>query len=482
MLSEPTISYLAATYSLIEFGFVLRAIIRPYRTPASRIAWVVVISAVPGLGVLAYILFGETNIGAKRRQRVLQIQAKLQQFDVPTDEQARFLNEIPEQYQNPFLIAKSISGFPVKGGNVGTLYSNSNETIDAIIADIDAATETVHLLFYIWLVDNNGSKMVDALIRAAKRGVICRVMVDEMGSRGFIQSDQWEKMKSAGIRLSKALPISSSIFVFLRRRIDLRNHRKIVVIDDRITYSGSQNCADPEFRVKPKYAPWVDAMIRFEGPLAQQNQHIFASDWMTNVNEDLSDIILTPLRDFKRGFSAQAFGTGPTVRNAAMQEMFVAMMYAAQNELIITTPYYVPDEPIQHALVAAAHRGVDATIIVPAKNDSRIVAAASESYYPDLLAAGVKIYEYEGGLLHTKSMTVDGCLTLFGSANMDRRSFDLNYENNVLLYDQGMTAQVRDMQLGYIKRSGPVTTEMIAEWSVLQRLWRNTIAMLGPLL
>jgi len=149
---------------------------------------------------------------------------------------------------------------------------------------------------------------------------------------------------------------------------------------------------------------------------------------------------------------------------------------------MITTPYYVPDEPIQNALVAAAHRGVDATIIVPANNDSRIVAAASESYYPELLDAGVKIFEYEGGLLHTKSMTVDGCLTLFGSANMDRRSFDLNYENNVLLYDQDMTEQVRNMQLEYIKKSSPVTTEMIAEWSVLQRLSRNTVAMLGPLL
>ena len=148
--------------------------------------------------------------------------------------------------------------------------------------------------------------------------------------------------------------------------------------------------------------------------------------------------------------------TGATVRYSAMPEMFESLMYAARRELVITTPYYVPDEPIQAALCASARRGVDTTVVFPAKNDSWIVAAASHSYYPQLLDAGVKIYEYVGGLLHTKSLTVDGEITLIGSANIDRRSFELNFENNILFVDRALTAAMRARQASYIARSEPV--------------------------
>jgi cardiolipin synthase len=143
-------------------------------------------------------------------------------------------------------------------------------------------------MFYIWLPDNNGRKVVEALKRAAGRGVTCRAMADDLGSRVMIGSKHWRDMRQAGVRTRRALPIGNPLLRPFRGRIDLRNHRKIVVIDDRITYCGSQNCADPEFRVKAKYAPWVDAMMRFEGPIARQNQHLFASDWMTYVDDDLT--------------------------------------------------------------------------------------------------------------------------------------------------------------------------------------------------
>jgi cardiolipin synthase len=165
-----------------------------------------------------------------------------------------------------------------------------------------------------------------------------------------------------------------------------------------------------------------------------------------------------------------------------MPEVFETLMYAARRELVITTPYYVPDEAIQAALCASARRGVDTTIIFPARNDSWIVAAASRSYYGDLLAAGVRIFEYQGGLLHTKSLTLDGAVTLIGSANMDRRSFELNYENNILFHDPALTADMRRRQDAYLARSRPVTAEMVAQWGIARRLWNNTIAMLGPVL
>ena len=344
-------------------------------------------------------------------------------------------------------------------------------------------TDHVHVLFYIWLPDHNGCKVVEALKRAAARGVTCRAMADDLGSRTMIRSEHWQAMRAAGVRVAAGLPIGNPLLRPFEGRIDLRNHRKIVVIDDRITYCGSQNCADPEFRVKAKYAPWVDAVMRFEGPIARQNQYLFASDWMTYVDENLDELLSKPLPlPAPGGAPAQVIGTGPTVRYSAMPEMFESLMFAARRELVVTTPYYVPDESLQNALCTTAYRGVDTTIVFPARNDSWIVGAASRSYYADLLAAGVKIYEYEGGLLHTKSLTLDGEVTLIGSANMDRRSFELNYENNILFHDPALTGAVRERQQDYIARSNPVTKEAVAAWPMSRRLWNNLIATLGPVL
>lgn len=182
------------------------------------------------------------------------------------------------------------------------------------------------------------------------------------------------------------------------------------------------------------------------------------------------------------GLTAQVIVTGPTIRASAMPETFVMLMYAAREKLVITTPYYVPDDAIQEALCAAANRGVDTTIIFLERNDSFVVAAASRSYYGDLLKAGVRIHEYVGGLLHTKSMTIDDDVTLIGSANMDRRSFDLNYENNTLFCDEALTAEMRRRQEAYLASSNVVTLQDVEAWPIGRRLWNNTIAMLGPLL
>ena len=352
-----------------------------------------------------------------------------------------------------------------------------------MVADIDAAQDHVHLTFYIWLPDNNGLKVVDALKRAATRHVACRVMADGLGSRIMIESPHWKAMEAAGIQVATALPIGNPLLRPLRGRIDLRNHRKILVIDNRITYCGSQNCADPEFRIKAKFAPWVDAMMRFEGPIARQNQYLFASDWMAQMNRRPQSLAASIAAFWRfRVDRAGHWHWADRVRNSAMPEVFETLMLQARRELVITTPYYVPDEAMQIALCASARRGVATTLILPARNDSWIVGAASRSYYGDLLAAGVRIYEYEGGLLHAKSLTLDGEVTLIGSANMDRRSFDLNYENNILFYDPTLTAEIRRRQDSYLARSHPVTTEMVARWSITRRFWNNTIAMLGPIL
>ena len=468
---------------VIVITLMIRVMTRPHRDPTSRIAWMAVISVLPYLGMLIYLLFGEVNIGNRRIEKMKKVLSQIPPMAaVVAGEEENAVAAVPEKYQHLFRTGHSISGFEVVGGNSARLMHDSNSTIDSMIADIDAATDHVHLLFYIWLPDNNGTKMGEALKRAAARGVNCRAMVDDLGSRTLVASPLWTDLQNSGVHMASALPIGNILLRSLHGRVDLRNHRKILVVDGRITYCGSQNCADPEFLVKAKFAPWVDAVMRFEGPIVRQNQQLFAGDWMSTTAENIDELLKKPIAAPLPGFPAQAIGTGPTVRFSAMPEMFESLFHAARRELTISTPYFVPDASMQDALCAAGWRGVKTTIIFPARNDSWLVGAASRSYYPDLLEAGVEIHEYEGGLLHTKSLTLDGEITLIGSANMDRRSFDLNYENNILFYDPKLTADMRARQQDYISHSHRVTLQMVEAWSLPKRLWNNTLATLGPIL
>ncbi len=463
----------------------VRVLLRPHRDPAARLAWIVVVLALPAVGVIGYLLLGETNIGRARVQRMRAVMGTLPDpAAAPGMEAPALAPAVPSRHAPLFKVGQSISGHAPVGGNRAALMADSNAMVASLVADIDAATDHVHLLFYIWLPDNNGRAVADAMGRAARRGVAARAMVDDLGSRLLVKSPLWAEMRDAGVKLGRALKVGNPLLRIWDGRLDLRDHRKIVVIDNRVTYVGSQNCADPEFRIKAKYAPWVDAVLRVEGPVARQAQHLFASDWMTYGGDDIAPLLRAPWPAALAvpGFPAQVVCSGPTVRHSAMPEMFQSLMYAARRELVITTPYYVPDDSLQAALCAAANRGVETVIVFPARNDNWAVAAASRSLYPELLAAGVAIHEYEGGLLHAKTLTLDGEVALIGSANMDRRSFDLNYENNLLLADEGVTAAIRARQADYLAQSRPVRAEEVAGWSAWRRLWHNTAAVMGPVL
>lgn len=468
----------------IQALLVIRALLRPHREPASRIAWIVVILALPIMGILAYILVGETRVGRKRVERRARVQAALPGFGTIAGAAAAVAAASTHERHRPlFKVGQSISGFPATGGNTGKLLDEGDAVIDALVADIDLATRHVHLLFYIWLPDRNGTRVAEALIRAAGRGVTVRAMADDLGSRTLLKHPLWSQMRQAGVRQARALEVGNPLWRAITGRIDLRNHRKIVVIDNRITYCGSQNCADPEFLPKAKYGPWVDAVMRFEGPVVRQNQILFAADWMSEADEDLTPILTEALESpCMDGFTAQVIAEGPTDRASATPEMFASLLWAARREAIVTTPYYVPVDSLQSALRAAANRGVQVTLILPARNDDFAVGAAARSYYADLLEAGVKIWEFKPGLLHSKSLTVDGEVTLIGSANMDCRSFSLNFENNILLCDPDLTQAMRARQMQYLGQSLRVTAREVSLWPWYRRLWNNGLALIGPVL
>lgn len=467
---------------LLVVSFTLRILVRDDLSPPARLAWFVVLMVLPYVGVILYFLFGEIDLGNKANKRHARVfeQMRLRAGALMGTPEATD-SLIDPTYKPAFKYAASINGFHTVGGNRAEVMANAAETNARLIADIDAAENYVHVLYYIWLDDQTGVDVADALIRAAKRGVTCRAMADGLGSRAFIKSPHWQAMKDAGVMMAVALPLDKPIRALLTSRIDLRNHRKITVIDSKVTYCGSRNSADPEFRVKAKYAPWVDIMLRFEGPIVAQNELLFLSDWVQATQDRLEDFSLDATH-LEGGFPALVMGDGPTERKGATPQLFANLIACARVKITLTTPYFVPDSTMLEALCSAAHRGITVTLVFPQKNDSWIVAAASRSYYRKLLQAGCKIFEYKPGLLHAKTLTVDGKVSLIGSSNLDIRSFDLNYENNILLQDVETTLAISDRQESYIRDSDVVTLDEVQSWPYRQRIWNNVIATIGPIL
>lgn len=469
-------------HALLVLSFTLRILLRDDLQPSGRLAWFIVLNVLPYLGSMIYFLFGEVDIGKHAKKRHDQIFAEIQRKAAAFMGQPEQVEQLVERVYRPaFHYAGSINGFHTQGGNRAHLFSDSAATLQQMIADIDAATDHVHVLYYIWLNDHTGTAIAEALMRAARRGVKCRALADGMGSRALIGSGLWWQMQQAGVQAVVALPYSNLVRTLFASRIDLRNHRKITVIDCKITYCGSQNAADPEFLVKQQYGPWVDIMLRFEGPIVAQNQLLFASDWMQATQEPL-ELIPLQATHYESGFAAQVMGSGPTERRGATPQLFTNLFASAERSIILSTPYFVPDTTTIEALCAAAHRGVKVKLIFPKQNDSWIVAAASRSYYHRLLEAGCLIYEHGPGLLHAKTLTVDDKVSLIGSSNLDLRSFDLNYENNILLYDAPLTQAIEQRQLTYIADSEPVALEQVLSWSYKRRVWHNVIATIGPVL
>ena len=428
---------------------IVRALLVEGRDPYSRAAWVLALLLFPIVAPVAYLMVGEPWVSAKfRRQADRAYNLLIALESEPRDDQA--LKAVPRVYHIPFKAIEQIGKFGTAGGNHVTLTTDSNAAISEMVSDIDAARRRVHLTTYIWLIDHNGLAIVDALMRAAKRGVRCRVCADAIGSRQMIRSEHWEAMQRAGISLCRSLRVPYGLSFLAAHRVDLRNHRKMLIIDGGIAFVGSQNLADPEFRIKPKFAPWIDIMLRVEGPVVAQHDILFASDWVIEMGEDLSGELHGHITPSKGNISAVSFGTGPLSHRGSMSQAFASVLYCAQEEVTITTPYFVPDPPLLSALIGCAQRGVVVSLVLPRRNDSRVIGAISKALYPELVKAGVRLFEYRRGLLHSKTIVIDQSLCLIGSSNMDRRSLELNFENNMLFYCPETVAAVVDRQRAYL--------------------------------
>jgi cardiolipin synthase A/B len=306
--------------------------------------------------------------------------------------------------------------------------------------------------------------------------VKCRGIVDAFASRSILGSGGLAgELRVAGVEVRAALPRSP-----LRRR-DLRNHRKLAVIDRRVAFCGSQNLINPDYGGK-RGAPWFDLTGRFTGPVVGEFARIFAIDWAFEMGEKLEVPGAGEIGVVEGGAGMQVVPTGPVVAADSFRRVALAAIDSAMERLVITTPYFVPDDPTMVALLAAADRGVEITLNFPAKSDQYMTAAAARSHYTTLMGAGASIYLFEPGLIHAKVITVDDAMGIFGSANFDVRSFHLNFELSTLVYGAEGTGKLAAVQEGYLAKSRKVDATEWAKRSTVQQYVDAAVSLISPLL
>ncbi|WP_413581012.1 cardiolipin synthase [Bdellovibrio sp. HCB288] len=452
------------------------------RLPASVAwAWLGLMVSLPIAGTILYWTFGEYRQGHRRMRRLRRVQDTLNTIAAaqPTDS---ILNEV---HQGDLHHAcQALFGFAPKTGNNIELLKDSDIALSKLSEDIASAQQSIDIEFYIWSDGGRADKISAEIIAAAQRGVRCRILVDAIGSSKFIKGANYRKMKQAGVKMVVALP--SGIFRSLIARPDLRMHRKLVVIDDEIGYVGSMNLADPLFfHRKSKAAPWIDALARIQGPAVEDLRTVFLSDWCVETGSDFAKELKksrSPDHTHTKPAFIQCLPSGPAVKYSSIEQALLMAIASAHTEIVFTTPYFLPSESMLYALLAAARRGVRTVLIVPARIDSRISHWASRSFFEDLLAAGVQVALYKPGLLHTKSITIDEDVSLFGSVNLDPRSLRINFEITIAIYDKDFTQALRNLQDEYLNQSEYYTLEKHEERHSLE-VWAGDLSRLvGPLL
>lgn len=473
---------------LLLFHFLLvtyfiGVIISVRRPVGVAFAWIFIVMTFPVVGISLYVLIGERPVGRKLTRKIIRMNREYEK--ITEDMRIMYAGDrlkLPIEARSFSLLAESNNGTPVVAGNKVELHTNSLQILQLFIDEINQAKESLHLEFYIWALGGDADRVGEALIAASKRGVECKVLLDSLGSSAWFKSRWPARFRNAGIQVTEALPIQIGRFQF--RRADLRLHRKIFIIDNAVVWTGSMNLVDPRtFKQDSGVGEWVDAMVRVEGPIATQFELTFAFDW------SVDNPSITHFRDQKPrkaphegGVIAQELASGPVYRDDILYQVMLSAIIDAEEELTITTPYFGPDDGLMQALMATARRGVKVTLIVPKLNDSKLVAWSSRSYYADLLNSGVRIAEFHGGLLHTKSLLVDQKAAIFGSVNFDQRSLRLNFEISLIVYDEVFCAGLEKLVESYIAQSNFVDPKAWAKRPKWQHYLENAAHLTSPLL
>jgi cardiolipin synthase len=446
------------------------------RSPEAAKGWLLLIFFEPTVGLALYLLIGRPKLPQWRLDRHAEFE-KLSRpiFDRLAQEPNIFHPDVGVELNKAVTLAENLGELPILGGNAIDVLADYYGFVDRLIADIDGAHDHVHLLFYIIADDATTARVVEALGHAVERGVVCRILADSLGSRPDFER-LLPRLEAAGILAEETMRVG----LFGRAgRLDLRNHRKIAVIDGRIAYTGSQNLVDATFKAGLTYE---ELNVRLTGPVALELQAVFAEDWYLETGEFLGDARYAPDPQVAGDIAAQTLPSGPGYPRENNQRLIVSLIHAANRRVVITMPYLIPDDGLLQAMQTAALRGVEVTLVVPLQIDQYMVGLGQRSYYEDLMEAGVRICRYGKRFLHAKCVTIDDTIAWIGSSNLDIRSFALNAEIVVLLYDARACASVAGEQARYLHDGEMLSLETWQQRPPLIKVAENLARLLSPLL
>ena len=477
---------LLTLHILVSLGLGLRLIWRRMAINAT-LAWLVVVASLPALGLVLYWLFGSQRLSQKRLELGSRVRDHYLQAYKLKDEVIDPAEIDTKPHVNDLARAvEALVGFaPVEGNKIELLVTDTL-IFDAMVRDIDAARETVFAEFYIVHPAGMPLEVLRALARAAERGCDVKLLADAIGARPFFKSEWPARLRAAGVDIETSLDVG--LVKSFSKRTDMRNHRKILVLDQETAYVGSCNLTDPE-KFKPRHGHWVDLMARVEGPAAESLSAVLAADFIFDRYGDdftRSDLDLFPTEtahpEREGPMVAQVAPSGPEMAENVIYEALLTAIFGARQRIRIATPYFVPDEALTLALCNAVRRGVDVELIMPAKGDSVMVRYASSASFETLLDAGVRIARFRAGMLHTKALVIDDDLSIVGTVNMDQRSLHLNLEVSLVVYDEGFNGQLSQLLDDYLEVSLFMDA---ADWRARtrwQRFKENVFRLVSPLL
>ncbi|WP_322410793.1 cardiolipin synthase [Microbacterium invictum] len=454
------------------------------RRPTAAMAWLLAIYFIPLIGVFLFLLIGNPRLPRKRRRQQDAINQYIRDTSAGLDF-GTLRPHAPQWFQSLVTMNRTLGAMPLAGDNDAHLISDYQESLDEMAEAIRGAERYVHVEFYILQTDASTEKFFAALEEVAARGVVVRVLLDHWANRGKpFYKQTLRRLDAMGAYWKLMLPVQPLKGKY--QRPDLRNHRKLLVIDGKVGYMGSQNVTDSTYNLRKNIKRglhWVDLMVRLHGPVVASINAVFLSDWYSETDEILTDEIdLFKVESSHGDLDCQIVPSGPGFDSENNLRLFAALLYYAQRRIIIVSPYFVPDEALLLAITTACQRGLEVELFVSEEGDQAMVYHAQRSYYEVLLRAGVKIWMYRKPyILHSKCMTIDDEIAVIGSSNMDMRSFGLNMEISMLVRGEEFVREMRGVEDKYRSLSRELTLE---EWqkqplrsTVLDNIARLTSAL-----
>jgi cardiolipin synthase len=448
------------------------------RKPSAALGWLILIFMIPFVGIVLFLFLGSPNLPQRRREKQHEINERVK---TATGHRAIIgaSDHLPLPLSTAAQLNYELGALPMVHGNSFELVSDSVDCIEQMTQEVRRAKRFVHFEFYIVTLDDTTRQLFDALIDAHQRGVEVRILIDHLGSLGYPGYRSLVKLlDSSGLLWRRSMPIRPWRGEY--QRLDLRNHRKILVVDGDIAFTGSQNIIHPSYNKAANLRRglvWKDLMVRCTGPVVDELDAVFASDWYSETDDPLLGEIDEDLDipEETTGILAQVVPSGPGFEQENNLQLFTHLIYNANREIVISSPYFVPDSALLTALKTESQSGVDVRLYVGATNDHWIAGKAQESYYDELVEAGVRIFQYHSPtVLHAKFILVDDEVTVIGSSNMDERSFSINHEVSLFIVDEEFTLRMYALEREDFRSSSvPLDTAAWAERSLLRRYAEN---------